>query len=114
LACRVHATAEIGKAGWKLYRERSFAVRDDDGLLSGQFDRLVVLYDGDRAAGADVLDYKTDKLPADDPRAIEARVEEYRPQLEAYRRAAAKLLNLQPGQVSARLLFVGPGILRAL
>ena len=43
---------------WELHRERSFAVRDGDVILSGTFDRLVVLYDGDRAVGADVLDYK--------------------------------------------------------
>ena len=78
------------------------------------FDRLVVLYDGDRAVGADVLDYKTDDLPGDDPRAVDARVEQYRPQLEAYRRAAARLLGLEPACVSARLLFVGPGIIRSI
>ena len=89
-------------------------LRDDDVILSGTFDRLVVLYDGDRAVGADVLDYKTDDLPADDARAVDARVEHYRPQLAAYRRAAAKLLGLEPASVSTRLLFVGPGIIRSI
>jgi RecB family exonuclease len=99
---------------WELHRERSFAVRDGDVLLSGTFDRLVALYDGNRAVGADVLDYKTDDVPGDDPRAIDARVEQYRPQLEAYRRAVVRLWGVDPARVSARLLFVGPGIIRSI
>ncbi|MEI8374292.1 MAG: UvrD-helicase domain-containing protein [Planctomycetota bacterium] len=110
--CRVHVASGMKMPRWEIQRERSFAIRDDDVILSGIFDRLVVLYDGDRAVGADVLDYKTDDLPADDPRAVDARVKHYRPQLEAYRRAAAKLLGLEPASVSARLLFTGPGISR--
>ena len=110
----MHAGAGTEIPRWELYRERSFAVRDEDVVLSGTFDRLVVLYDGDRAVGADVLDYKTDDVPGDDPQAIDARVEQYRPQLEAYRRAAIRLLGLSPARVSARLLFVGPGIIRSI
>jgi hypothetical protein len=34
-----------------------------------------------------------------------ARVEHYRPQVEAYRRAAARLLGIAVGQVTARLAF---------
>lgn len=66
-----------------MQRERSFAIRDGDIILNGTFDRLVVLYDGNRIMGADVLDYKTDDVPGDDPRAVDARVAQYRPQLEA-------------------------------
>jgi ATP-dependent exoDNAse (exonuclease V) beta subunit len=112
--CAVHAGPGIRDARWELWRERPFAILDGGAILSGTFDRLVALYDGDRIAGADVLDYKTDQLPADDPRAIDARVELYRPQLEAYRRAAAKLLDLDPLRISSRLLFVEPGIMRAV
>ena len=112
--CQVHAEAGTKMPRWELRRERSFAVRDGDVILSGTFDRLVVLYDGNRAVGADVLDYKSDDLKDDDPRAVDARVGQYRPQLEAYRRAAARLLGLEPDSVSARLLFVGPGIIRSI
>jgi len=109
--CRVHAVAGLKLPRWEVQRERSFAIRDGDVILSGTFDRLVVLYDGDRAVGADVLDYKTDDVLGDDLRAVHARVEQYRPQLEAYRRAAARLLGLEPRAVSARLLFVTPGVI---
>jgi ATP-dependent exoDNAse (exonuclease V) beta subunit len=113
-ACSVFAGPNVCSPRWELYRERSFSVRDDSGILSGAFDRLVVLYDGDQVLGADILDYKTDDLPADDPRAIDIRLGLYRPQLEAYRRAAAGLLGLQPATVSARVLFVGPGIIQSV
>jgi len=112
--CQVHAGAGMKAPRWEVHRERSFAISDDCGILNGTFDRLVVLYDGDRAVGADVLDYKTDDVPGDDLRAVDARVEQYRPQLEAYRRTASRLLGLEPSRVSARLLFVAPGILRSI
>ena len=111
--CQVHAPAGLINPHWEVYRERLFAVADGDRILSGQFDRLVVLYDGPRIVGADILDYKTDDV-GDNLRAIDARVEHYRPQLEAYRRGAAQMLGISPTMVSARLLFVGSGVLRAV
>ncbi len=114
LQCAVHAGPHLSNPRWEVWRERPFAVRDDDAILNGTIDRLVVLYDGRQPVGADVLDYKTDNVPADDLQAIEARVDEYRPQLEAYRRAAARLLGLDRAQISARLAFVEPGVVRAL
>ena len=112
--CRVHVSAGIQAPVWELFRERSFAVGDESGILRGAFDRLVVLRDGQQVVAADILDFKTDEVPGDDPRAIDARVEQYRPQLAAYRRAAAAMLAIDPKQVSARLLFVGPGVKRAV
>jgi ATP-dependent exoDNAse (exonuclease V) beta subunit len=113
-ACRVHAGPDIDSPRWELRREYPFAVRDEEAILSGQFDRLVVLYDGDRTLGADVLDYKSDDLPAGDPGALAARAEHYRPQLEAYCRAAAQLTGLAPDRISARLLFLKLGVVYAV
>ncbi len=87
-----------------MYCERSFAVRDGDAILRGTFDRLVVHHDGDFAVGADVLDYKTDDVPGDDPRAIDARVEGQ--PAPGGSRAVIRLAGLEPAAVSARLLFV--------
>mgnify|MGYP005839793677 CR=1 FL=1 len=94
---------------WQVWRERPFAMREGDAIYSGRMDRVVVLCDGDRPIGAEVVDFKTDALPAGDPEALEARVEVYRPQIEIYRRAAAEWLGLDPAQVSARLAFVELG-----
>ena len=110
-ATPVHAGPEIARPRWKVWRERPFAIREGNVILKGQFDRLVVLYDGDRAIGADVIDFKTDEIPVE---AIAARVENYRPQLDAYRRAAGNLTGLAPKRISARLLFVALGVVMDL
>lgn len=117
-------TAEVLKAGayraqWgegcdlELWRERPFAVRRSAGrgpsLLRGYFDRVVVVRRGGRVIAADVLDFKTDRVDADDAKALTARVEQYRLQLDAYREAAGVLLGLDAEDVSARLVFLEVG-----
>jgi len=109
-ATLVHAGPGVARPRWQVSRECPFAVREGDAILSGKMDRLVVLCDGDRAVAADVVDFKTDAVSADDPAALESRVAWYRPQLEAYCRAAATLLGLGSDRVSARLVFTEPGL----
>ncbi len=87
----------------RLYRERRFVVRDGDTLISGAIDRLVVMADC-----AVVLDYKTDAVD-DDPTALREKADPYRPQIEAYRGAAAQLTGLPLDAIEARLLFTTPG-----
>ena len=106
----IHAGPHVSRPRWQVSREMPFAVRDGDALLSGKIDRLVVLYDGNQPLGADVLDFKTDAIPGGDAEALRARVAWYRPQLEAYRRAACRLAGLEANQVSARLVFTEPGV----
>ncbi len=89
--------------------ERPFAVPDQDGLLTGCIDRVVLLFDGDRVVGAEVIDFKTDQFSENDDVVWQSRVEYYLPQLEAYRRAVAILTSLPPTHISGRLLFVSAG-----
>ena len=115
---RQSAPAGVADPHWQVRREYPFVIREDEAILSGAIDRLVVLYDGPPAASkpvaAEVIDFKTDRVGPDDPPALAARVAHYRPQLEAYHRAAARLLGLVPGRVSARLAFVESGVVRAV
>jgi ATP-dependent exoDNAse (exonuclease V) beta subunit len=67
---------------------------------------------GDQVVAADILDYKTDHVPTDAD--IASKVETYAPQIQAYRRAVAKLTGLPPAAIAARLLFTGPGTLRSI
>ena len=96
------------------HNERRFAVRDGSRLLSGIMDRLVLLYDGNRLVAADIIDYKTDAADRDDVAQLDQRVEFYRPQLDAYRKAVATMFHLSPRQICARLLFVSAGVMRAV
>ncbi len=90
--------------------ERKFAVRDGNTVLSGFIDRLVLIYAGDQLVAADIVDYKSDALPDNDAAALAAKIEHYRPQLAAYRTAVATMTGLDEERISARLLFVGAGI----
>lgn len=89
--------------GAALHRERRFAMRAGDTLLSGAIDRLVVMTD--RAV---VIDYKTDQV-SDDPALLQEKADHYRPQIEAYRKAAARITGLPLDRIEARLLFTTPG-----
>ena len=108
-AADVSADIRRGGVTKKLHRERSFVVRQDDALLFGAVDRVVLFSRGDKLLAADILDFKTDAVG--DQAAIEDRVGFYRPQLQAYRGAMAALTGLPPARISARLLFVEPGVI---
>ncbi len=107
-----HGPASLAAAGavdhprWEVFRELPFAIHDDDSLLTGSIDRLVVLFDGSRPLGAEVIDFKTDRIAPGDEAALAARVEHYRPQLAAYRRAVARTRGLPEDRISARLVFL--------
>ncbi len=73
----------------ELQRERSVVVREDDALLFGTIDRLMLFSRGGRRIAADILDYKTDAVVM--PSEIADRATTYRPQLEAYRRAMSSV-----------------------
>ena len=90
--------------------ERTFAVHDNGKLVGGSIDRLVLLYDRDKLVAADVIDFKTDQLAADDPTAVAKKVAHYGPQLNAYRNAVATTFGLESERIAARLAFVSAGI----
>jgi len=94
----------------ELHREKPFAVRIDDSIVTGSFDRLVVMRRDGRVVGAEVIDFKTDRTVG----GVDELVEHYRPQIDAYRRAAAKLYHLDALDISARLVFLTAGEVRSL
>ena len=98
-----------GAADLEVWRERSFAVvwprEGTREVLTGTFDRVVVAKDGKgRAVGAEVVDFKTDQVAGEKER--QERAEYYRPQLEAYAAAVAKLTGLGPEKVTTRIAWV--------
>jgi ATP-dependent exoDNAse (exonuclease V) beta subunit len=97
------------------YRERAFALQQNqEKLLTGSIDRLVVLTSGNRPLAADVIDFKTDDITATQRSLLTEKINFYRPQLEAYRKTAAELWNLKLAQVTARLAFLSAGIVQAI
>jgi ATP-dependent exoDNAse (exonuclease V) beta subunit len=98
----------------RVHNERRFAVQHSGRLLSGTIDRLVLIYQNNKLVGADVIDFKTDAVSSDDPAGLEATVEHYRPQLEAYRHAVATMYQLPPTKITTRLLLLGPDIVKTV
>ncbi len=101
--------AGSGELQLDVHNERPFALRIGDELLSGSIDRLVLVHRGGRLIAAEVLDYKSDVIPPRDKAALAAKVEFYRPQIEAYRLAVSKLYRLQERAIGARLVFLHSG-----
>ena len=93
----------------KVERERCFLVPEGEALCNGSFDRIVWLAEGERTVAADIIDFKTDALTPGDDKALAERAEHYKPQLDAYRQAAARIAGLSPECVAARLVFAFAG-----
>jgi ATP-dependent exoDNAse (exonuclease V) beta subunit len=91
----------------EVFNERRFVVREENRFLSGSIDRLVVLRDEHDAVAAEVLDFKTDAISGEDD--IAAKVQFYRPQLDAYRKAVARMYRIPGRRITARLVFVSAG-----
>jgi ATP-dependent exoDNAse (exonuclease V) beta subunit len=93
----------------QVIRERPFAIRDDDAVVYGIIDRLVLFRLQDRVLAADILDFKSGVLAVDETANIHHAVETYRPQLAMYRRAIARQFGLDLDRVKARLLLLQLG-----
>lgn len=101
-----------------LRREWMFATRDAQGrIIRGQIDRIVIARDaGGEVVAAEIVDYKTDPAPNTSVDGhgqttyrdwLQGRIETYRSQMDAYRRAASRVLRLAPDRIGVRLLMLG-------
>ncbi|MEX2672758.1 MAG: UvrD-helicase domain-containing protein [Phycisphaeraceae bacterium] len=109
IAAALSRTAYPAEADIVVKREHPFALRLNDTLVTGLFDRLVLIRDAaGRTTHAEVLDYKTDRVDADDAAALDQLINRYRPQLDTYRDAAARLYNISRSQVTTKLLLMSP------
>lgn len=115
---------EIATPTWEIFQERPFSFLSPDGRLwRGSIDRLVLLRDGGRVVGADVVDFKTDRLLSQHVAASNVAdssstfpclpdaetLTAYRRQLEVYGAVVAAWYSLPPERVSLRLAFVSEG-----
>jgi ATP-dependent exoDNAse (exonuclease V) beta subunit len=90
-------------------RERPFLLREGAELWNGRIDRVVWLGENGRTVAADVIDYKTDAIRQGDSAWLAEKVKFYRPQMDAYRQAVARLGQIAPERVAVRLVFTGVG-----
>ncbi len=99
--------------GTRVQRERSFVVRDADGLLQGSADRVLLAPSTHAGPRLVVVDWKTDRVdpdaPPESPASLADRSAHYRPQMEAYLRALSRIEGVAPESAEGRILFVDGG-----
>jgi ATP-dependent exoDNAse (exonuclease V) beta subunit len=95
----------------RVENERPIAVQLDDEILEGFVDRVVWLYEGDELIGAEVIDFKSDRVKSQE---VESYAEKYRSQLSVYVRAIQKISGLSFARIKCQLVFVESGIVVAV
>lgn len=80
------------------WREKPFDLIHEGSWISGIFDRVMVW-----PGGARLVDFKTDDVP--DEEAVREKVAGYQPQIALYRKALARLTQLEPEKIECALLF---------
>ncbi len=91
-----------------LWREKHFEIVLEDQWITGVFDRVTIVRGPDgRPLRATILDFKSNEV-ADDAE-LAGLTEHYRPQLRLYGKALARMLRIDPSQVTLRLLFTYSG-----
>ncbi len=94
-----------------VYQEFPLSAIHDGQHFHGTIDRLVLVTRNDNVVGADIIDYKTDRIDPDDPeRTLEARCEYYRGQLRTYAQGLSASMQIPVEMINTRLAFVGSGI----
>lgn len=98
----------------QVLRERPFAMREDDAIVHGIIDRLVLFCQGKRVIAADILDFKSEVISISDAAEIDAAVARYQSQMALYQRAMARQYALEADRIATRLLFVQGGIVQSV
>ncbi len=107
-----------GKGGraltFEVWREKAFESLIDGKWVSGVFDRVVLVRDGQggEVLRAEIIDYKTSWVEGDGE--VEAEAGRYRPQMELYREALANLTGVAAEKISCCLVFTRPKVVREL
>jgi len=95
------------RADARVYREHRFVRPVGDELQRGAIDRLVAHYQDGRCTASRVIDFRTDAIT---PQRAAHAAEAYRPQIDAYRAAAAAFLRVDAGLVEGSVVFIVPGV----
>ncbi|NOX99814.1 MAG: UvrD-helicase domain-containing protein [Verrucomicrobia bacterium] len=94
----------------EVWCEKAFELLLDGEWISGVFDRVVLIRDGEggKVLSADIVDYKTSRVEGEEEIAVEA--EYYRSQMTVYRQALAKLTSMDEKAIRCLLVFTRPRV----
>lgn len=88
-----------------LEREVPFSCQLDREVLNGIIDRLVILERDGKSIGAEVIDYKTDRITS----SAQETAEKYRDQLDGYRQAVSQTWEIELDRISTRIVLIRTG-----
>ncbi|HOK03714.1 MAG TPA: UvrD-helicase domain-containing protein [Victivallales bacterium] len=92
----------------KLWREKAFSIIINNKLVNGQFDRVTIIEDEfGNAEDAIILDYKSDEISLESE--IPLAVEHHYAQLDLYRKALSRLIDLPEEKIHAKIAFISIG-----
>ena len=89
--------------------ELPFAFKHSGNLFEGRVDRVILIRESGRLVGAEVLDFKTDRLPPGDEAVLKKAVRGYNGQMGIYCSAVASLYDLPEEKVHGTLVFLALG-----
>ncbi|MDO5112887.1 MAG: hypothetical protein Q4E67_00770 [Planctomycetia bacterium] len=95
---------------WEVHREKELAVRNENEILLGTLDRLVLLRNAEKVYWADCIDYKTTRKI--NPAHLENLIAKHVPQIQDYIQMLSRHYQMPSRQISARLVFSMLGIVR--
>ena len=115
-----HVRGALGRSAYvadadavlRVENELPFVRRVGDEIQEGFIDRLVLVERGGRVVAAEVVDFKTDRIAADDEARLAERTEHYRPQIEEYCRVVKSTYGLADPDVRGTLVFLDAGVVR--
>ena len=88
----------------ELWREKRFEIILDKHLVSGSFDRVVLLKTRtQQIESASIIDFKTDRVEANSDHSRHLAI--YKPQLDLYRRVLSVMIKLPESKITCKLAF---------
>lgn len=90
----------------EVFRERPFVMVQNNCLVQGTIDRLVIASRGSRALAAQILDFKTDRLSGDRDEWIRIKQQYYSAQLAQYSAAVQHCFTVPEERVLTQLLLL--------
>lgn len=92
----------------ELWLEKRFEIVYESKLITGAFDRVVILRDAQGSpVSATITDFKSNRLTTD--KDLRRSVHDYSPQLRMYGDALSTILKLDPADIQLQLLYTRPG-----
>ena len=90
----------------ELWQEQGFDTVLEGRWVTGKFDRVVIFRDeSGTAVRAVISDFKSDQIEPGDKGRLNGAIKRYKPQLELYAQALAKILSLDEEKIVRQLIF---------